>query len=389
MKRYFILFIIIQIFFLGCNKVTNLTTSIELQGVGQVRQLSISTLGIDDVKYVPLATDSIFRLTEIIKMKVLNGKFYINDRGRNSKILKFNDSGDFLYKIGNRGKGPQEYLFSTDFSVAPQNKNVYVLSSQENKIYVYAPDGTFIRTLITPSEKTSILYCLDNNIFCYNENVDGSVKESIYIIDYEGNTIKNYANKFPYRFKGIDTGFNECILYSFENQLNLKELHSDTLFVYSNFQFTPKYIFKQGAKKILPEVRSTLDLSNFITVIPKYIIQRSIFESKNYFFFLFDLNNQYYCLIYFKKDGTQLFIDGNKGFINDFDGGPNILPKTIKDDNTIVSWIEAYELKAYVASKAFKNSTPKYPEKKKELEELANNLNENDNPVLMLVKLKE
>jgi hypothetical protein len=132
-----------------------------------------------------------------------------------------------------------------------------------------------------------------------------------------------------------------------------------------------------------------LDLSNFITVIPKYIIQRSIFESKNYFFFLFDLNNQYYCLIYFKKDGTQLFIDGNKGFINDFDGGPNILPKTIKDDNTIVSWIEAYELKAYVASKAFKNSTPKYPEKKKELEELANNLNENDNPVLMLVKLKE
>ena len=31
----------------------------------------------------------------------------------------------------------------------------------------------------------------------------------------------------------------------------------------------------------------------------------------------------------------------------------------------------------------------KYPEKKKQLEELANSLNENDNPVLMLVKLKE
>ena len=32
---------------------------------------------------------------------------------------------------------------------------------------------------------------------------------------------------------------------------------------------------------------------------------------------------------------------------------------------------------------------PKYPEKKKQLEKLANSLNENDNPVLMLVKLKE
>ena len=31
----------------------------------------------------------------------------------------------------------------------------------------------------------------------------------------------------------------------------------------------------------------------------------------------------------------------------------------------------------------------KYPEKKKQLEQLANSLDENDNPVLMLVKLKE
>ena len=46
-------------------------------------------------------------------------------------------------------------------------------------------------------------------------------------------------------------------------------------------------------------------------------------------------------------------------------------------------------LKSYVASDAFKSSSPKYPEKKKKLEQLANSLDENDNPVLMLVKLKE
>ena len=42
----------------------------------------------------------------------------------------------------------------------------------------------------------------------------------------------------------------------------------------------------------------------------------------------------------------------------------------------------------YVASETFKNSTPKYPEKKEELEKLAASLDENDNPVLILVKLK-
>jgi hypothetical protein len=47
-----------------------------------------------------------------------------------------------------------------------------------------------------------------------------------------------------------------------------------------------------------------------------------------------------------------------------------------------------FKLKVLISSEAFKNSSPKYPEKKKELEQLANSLDENDNPILMLVKLK-
>ena len=52
-------------------------------------------------------------------------------------------------------------------------------------------------------------------------------------------------------------------------------------------------------------------------------------------------------------------------------------------------WIDAYIIKEHVASEASKNSNPKFPEKKKELEKLAASLDENDNPVLMLVKLKD
>ena len=55
----------------------------------------------------------------------------------------------------------------------------------------------------------------------------------------------------------------------------------------------------------------------------------------------------------------------------------------------LISWIDTIKVKAHVASEAFKNSTPKYPEKKKELEKLANSLKETDNPVLMLVRLKK
>ncbi len=90
-----------------------------------------------------------------------------------------------------------------------------------------------------------------------------------------------------------------------------------------------------------------------------------------------------------RDEDTYFLLNTEKGITNDIDGGPNINFKTAKDENTVISWINAFELKAHVASDAFKNSTPKYPEKKRELEKLANSLTEQDNPVLMLVSLKK
>lgn len=80
------------------------------------------------------------------------------------------------------------------------------------------------------------------------------------------------------------------------------------------------------------------------------------------------------------------------GLINDLDGGPDFAPGyCYREDGReyLLSWRNAFELKAHVESESFKNSTPKYPEKKRELEKLAASLDENDNPVLMLVKLKD
>ena len=42
-----------------------------------------------------------------------------------------------------------------------------------------------------------------------------------------------------------------------------------------------------------------------------------------------------------------------------------------------------------MAGDEFQNLIPEYPEKKKELENLEVNLQETDNPVLVLVRLKE
>ncbi len=96
-------------------------------------------------------------------------------------------------------------------------------------------------------------------------------------------------------------------------------------------------------------------------------------------------------LIYNKKSGTVDNYPGTEeyaGIPNDWDGGISFYPGT-NDKNICVQVVDSYRLIEHANSPEFQNSTPQYPGKKAELEELAKSLNENDNPVLMLVKLKE
>ena len=391
MKRNFQFFVIMLILLTFCKREDKSIPELDFQNPEKTSQISISALGVDDIKYIPLSTDGNTRMAEIWDLKTSNNYFYIEDRGKKSKILKFSGTGDFICEIGQRGKGPQEYLFSSDFAISPKNQNVFILSESEDKFYIYSSEGKFIRTMSSPSEKTSSLYCLEDNIVCYSGNRDGLVKNSLDIIDFKGNKIKSCPNKYPYQSTGIETGFSkECIFYIYKNQLSIKEFHSDTVFIFDQqLHFIPKYILKQGTKRFLPEIREVKDMFAYLAESSKYITQRNLFESAGYLFFEFNLEKQHYCSISSKSDGRTYHINAKTGLINDLDGGPNILPKAIKDDNTIIAWIDAYQFKAHVASDEFKNSTPQYPEKKKELEKLANSLNENDNPVLMLVKLKE
>jgi len=54
----------------------------------------------------------------------------------------------------------------------------------------------------------------------------------------------------------------------------------------------------------------------------------------------------------------------------------------------LFSFVEAHALKKHVASEEFKNAKVKYPEKKERIKELSDSLDDMDNPVLVMVRLK-
>jgi hypothetical protein len=176
------------------------------------------------------------------------------------------------------------------------------------------------------------------------------------------------------------------------NQLFKKEVYSDTVYIYENKDFKPHLVIQTGKKLIMPQVRSEYD---GLDIARDYIMPLKLFEFGEFvyyeFIYKFELyrNIPRYSFIGSIESNFIAFYKAEPGIINDPDGGPNILPKTIKDDNTVIALVDALQLKKHVVSDVFKNSIPKYPEKKKELEKLANSLKETDNPILMIVRLKK
>ena len=99
---------------------------------------------------------------------------------------------------------------------------------------------------------------------------------------------------------------------------------------------------------------------------------------------------------FIEKNSGIVFLFSNENYAtvgigNDLDNGLDFQPIGYfveKDREFLFGLLSPYQIKAHVGTETFINSSPKYPEKKKELEKLANSLKETDNPVLVLVRLK-
>ena len=88
------------------------------------------------------------------------------------------------------------------------------------------------------------------------------------------------------------------------------------------------------------------------------------------------------CALYDKRDGNFRLInqpeDFQKGFVDDLEGGPAFWPIFISNDEYMVSFINAPDFIQHA-------QTHKVSDKVKKI---VDGLNENDNPVVALVKLK-
>ena len=370
---------------------------------------------IDDVQYIPLDNaPALFR--RIFQVDFYKDLIAVRDVDR---CVLYDSEGRFISKIGDIGKGPGEYLFSSNLKMARDS----IFLTDNKFIQIYDLNGSFVRKFepdINSDETLINSWSFINDTLLLGQipNRNGREENKAVVFNDKGKTIKLFPNWIFLNRDQIlySTRERHANIYQLDGKTHFKEIINDTLFVLNeNLTLDPLYYFHLGKygepvkNRELFETKVSTD--NYIHVI-------NVYESGSYIFIDCDFGiyspvkrnapvgegvfrSEYYTYsvlgVFDKKKKELVFAEPyptdnhflNKGLYNDFDGGLKFYPQEMINDSTLAMWIDAYIIKNHVVSEAFKTSRPKYPEKKKELAELAANLDANDNPVLMLVKLKE
>ncbi len=377
-----------------------------------------------DLRYVPLKGNSI-QLRTIILTDFYKDFMLVTDR---FNCLLCDLQGNMIAKIGNKGKGPGEYFLIQSMRFGPKGQ-IYLQETWT--IHEYDMAGNFIRDWkpeVNPERSNTYrggeMYSwapFNDTLFIGQVcNDSGHEKYKAVFFNEAGKTVRTVPNHVFLNKKQFYTSSSnaDADIYRFGEQIHFKEYHSDTLFlVKDHFGFEPVYYFNLGKYALTKEVRE-LPMQEMTKYTQENCISiRNVFETRQFLFLNCSFNDHtparrsepisypnafgppavswFYPVgmlgVYNKSTKELVFAEPvksedrmtNWGLKNDYDGGPSFHPKVYVNDSTLGMWVDAFDLMVLVASKEFKNSTPRYPEKKRELEMLAKGLSDNDNPVLI------
>jgi hypothetical protein len=422
MKLYetFILIIILQFSCSSQKRETNIPVIDVNHNIGNMQQFNLSNI-IDTISYIRLQKVDGLTLNGIYKSYFSGDQILLSD----SQIcLLFDKDGNFLSKIGNKGRGPGEFQYLSNLCIGINNK-IYVQSLYD--LIEYNHDGSFCKRyeklfLIDNEFISAWIFLNDSLIVGKIARITGKERYRAVIFNLEGHVKQVIRNsRFLNRQIQLASDFeNYANIYYFNNILFFKERYNDTLFTLTyKGNLSPSYRFNFGKYSTPSFEGNRNEAGDYLSKEVNYICLDNVYQTSDFLFLDCQFNKHFTekritpklvmdnittmynttsVLGVFEKHTSKLLLckptstDNplfTSGLYNDIDAGPRFFPMKQVNDSTLVMWLNAKELKDHISSQDFKENIPKYPEKKKELEVMTNKLTEFDNPVLMFVTFKK
>ena len=380
------LFVLTIFLVFSCGSPDNEIIMIDLENLNG-EEITLSEIA-DEITYIPLDNSiTIGMINSFYNPIVIGNSVYLYDH--ETGIMVFNRIGELQGIIGTMGRGPGEYMRGNKFAVDENTGRVYVCDAG-NIIKIYSGSGSFQRSISLQSYGGSVdaIGLIDSKLFVTYYMQYGDAEFEWVLVDSTGNLLMNKRRTDDFFSSNYLAGGGTYIVGS---KLNYWSNFIDTVFSISDdLTINPEFIIKPGDYR-LPRSRvedPLSQLSDYVTIdqvfeTRSYItIRYSFYRGKNGCVLVDRYNHDTY-LSYWERNGSG-------GIENDLDGGTKFLPKGYFEENGreyLVGLVEPVTLKTRIAGSEFRDIIPKCPEKKEELERLADNLKDTDNPILVLVRL--
>ena len=177
LKEIFIAFLVLT----GCSEPNQKSNQdfrvIDVPLKGDDHQIMMSSF-VNSISYIPLETKDECLIGSVDKILVTDDAYYVVDREKTQSVLRFDKSGRFVRKYGNRGMGTNEYVSITDVNVCEDK--IYIWDCSLKKIFIFSSDGCFVREIKTNYSADSFFVLDDSWIaFCgdYKPNKEYTQKE--------------------------------------------------------------------------------------------------------------------------------------------------------------------------------------------------------------------
>ncbi|MBN2745916.1 MAG: 6-bladed beta-propeller [Bacteroidales bacterium] len=337
-----------------------------------------------DVEYIPLETNDKF-VTQGVVMATGNKYIFVKNRSNDGDIFVFDrKTGKGLRKINRKGKGPEEYTYLYGLILDEDNNEIFVNCSVTKKILVYDLFGNFKRSFkYTEGAVYSDIYNYDrNNLIHYDMSgyyKDGKNRGSqsyhAIISKQDGSIARNISIPFDViKAPVVQEGDGVAVttvrsIIPYHDTWLLVETSSDTVYKYipKENKLTPFLVKSLTAN---PEILLTMG-----TLTDRYYFMETV---KKVFDFTTGRGFPITDLMYDRQENAVFkpavlnsdYVKNNK---------VNMTSHPVNGEIATFQTLEAYQL-----VEAYKND-----ELKGKLKEIASQLNEESNPVIMVMKYKK
>lgn len=335
-----------------------------------------------DVEYIPLETSDEF-ITRGTVMDVGKNIILVANAREGDIMIFDRTTGQALRKINHKGQGAEEYLLLVNLILDEENGEMFANDGPSSKIFVYDLNGNFKRSIqYRKGAFVSNIYNYDKDyLLCQDvyapENT--SSVNSFFLMSKQDGSMKDIEIPFEKKISTLivkqvgdqvyGNGPRNSLIVPFQNNWILTEPSADTIYMNQpNNSIHPFIVRTPSVHTMDPEV----------------------------FLFPGVLTNRYYFMQTVKKEydfateeglpTTNLMYDRQERAIykytvynNDFsERTEDMSSRSIDDEIAFYVRLEAHELAdAYGKGKL-----------KGKLKEIASKINEENNPVIMLVKHK-